>query len=382
MNPLQGLAACGQSVWLDSFSRKLIHDGELARLINDDAITGITTNPAIYATAMAGSNGSYQDAIERWSVQGLNAEAIARILIIEDVTAAADQLRAVYQRTGGKDGFVSVEVSPSLANDSDGTVREARALWTALNRPNVLIKVPATPAGITATRQLLTEGINVNSTLLFWLTPYARVAEAYLAALEVRDAAGLPLASVASVASFFLSRIDTLLDAMLARVAQQGQAQARVAESLRGKGAVACAKLAYRHFHNVFHSARYAKLAERGAPTQRLLWASTSTKNPDYPDTKYIEPLVGPDTITTLPLGTLTAYKDHGQPEITLPNGTEIASQIISQLTDIGIDMGLVGETLEKDGVRQFAAAFGRMLGTIAKQQPQSGATLAKQSLQ
>ena len=356
MNSLQELSACGQSVWLDYLSRDLLRGGELQRLIAADGISGVTTNPSIFQVSI-GSGKSYQAAIDRLARRGLNAESIARQLTIEDVVATADVFLPVYKRTLGKDGFVSIEVPPGLAYDRDGTVREARALWKALARPNVMIKVPATPAGISATRQLLTEGINVNSTLLFWLDSYSRVQEAYLRALEGRVVMGLPLNSVSSVASFFLSRIDSMLDPILAEIVAEGTPSGNKAATLVGAVAVACAKLAYRKFEEIFYGPRFANLAVRGARVQRLLWASTSTKNPSYPDTKYVDPLIGNDTVTTLPLETLRVFKAHGVARITLSNGVRAADATIEDLRKVGIDMHQIGKRLEQEGVRKFANA-------------------------
>lgn len=364
MNSLQELSACGQSVWLDYLSRDLIQRGELERLIVNEAVSGVTTNPSIFQGSI-GRGKSYQPEIDRLSSRGLGAESIAQQLILEDVTAAADLLLPIYSRTAGKDGFVSVEVPPRLAYDCDGSLGEARSLWNAINRPNIMIKVPATPAGIAATRQLLLEGINVNSTLLFWLDSYSQVQEVYLQALEGRLAKGLPLGSVASVASFFLSRIDSMLDPLLSKIVSAGTPTATTASALTGAGAVACAKLAYRDFADVFYGKRFENLAERGAHVQRLLWASTSTKNPTYSDTKYVDSLVGRDTITTLPLETLGAFKAHGVPRITLGNGISTAVAVIEGLGRLGLDMKQIGGSLQEEGIRKFATAFTALVESI-----------------
>jgi len=364
MNPLQVLSVCGQSVWLDYLSRDLIQSGELARRIGDDGISGVTTNPSIFQAAIAAGK-TYLPEIRRLSSGGLEAESIAQRLIIEDVVVAADLLLSVYKDTGARDGFVSIEVPPRLAYDRDGTVREARDLWKAVGRPNVMIKVPATSAGISATRQLLTEGINVNSTLLFWLGPYRRVQEAYLRALESRAVMGLPLDSVASVASFFLSRIDSVLDPQLTKIARGGTAAASTAASLLGETAIACARLAYRGYEDAFSGPRFQALAARGARVQRLLWASTSTKNPAYSDTRYIESLVARDTVTTLPPETLDAFKVHGRPTIMPADISGAAWMVISHLDTLGFDMQRVGKRLEQEGVRKFAAAYAALVGDI-----------------
>jgi len=369
-NPLEAIRSCGQSIWLDYLGRELIGSGELRRLIEEDGVSGVTTNPAIFEKAIDGGR-AYDAEIARLAHEGADAAAIYRQLTLADVAAAADLLLPVHQAGAGADGFVSLEVSPHLAHDSEGTLREARELWAALARPNVLIKVPATRAGVAAIRRLIAEGINVNVTLLFGLARYGEVAEAYLAGLEARREA--QLRGIASVASFFLSRIDSLVDPMLERIAQQGGANAAKAAPLRGEVAIASAKLAYRHYQGIVSGERYRALAERGARPQRLLWASTSTKNPAYPDTKYVEPLVGPDTINTLPPETLDAYRDHGRPGSTLTAGFARAESVLAELQEVGIDIEAVSQRLEDEGVQKFIAPYDKLLASIGKKARDGG---------
>ncbi|MBV8880026.1 MAG: transaldolase, partial [Planctomycetaceae bacterium] len=313
-NPLTQLSPLGQSVWLDLIRRNMLTPGgEMQKLIDKDGVRGVTSNPAIFEKAINGS-ADYDDEIRTLGKQGKDAAAIYELLAIGDVGKAADFFRPLYDSTNGADGFVSIEVSPKLAHDAEGTLVEARHLWKALNRPNVMIKIPGTKAGLVAIRKALTEGININITLLFAVDRYEAVLEAYVAALEDRMKAGQPIDRIASVASFFLSRIDTLLDPQIEKVAQAGGAKGDVARALPGTIAVANAKIAYQKYEAVIRSERWKKLAAKGARPQRLLWASTSTKNPKYSDTMYVEPLIGPDTVNTMPMETVDAYRDHGKP--------------------------------------------------------------------
>jgi len=364
--PLAALRACGQSIWLDYLGRELIESGELQRLIERDGVSGVTTNPAIFEKAI-GAGGAYDAAIARLAREGKDAAAIYRELTLADVAAAADLLRPLHETTAGADGFVSLEVSPHFAHDSEATLKEARELWAELARPNVLIKVPATRAGLVAIRRLLGEGINVNVTLLFGIARYGEVAEAHLGALEDRRGANRPLLAIASVASFFLSRIDSLIDPMLERIAQQGGPNAAKAASLGGEAAIASAKLAYRHYQAIVAGERFRALAEQGARPQRLLWASTSTKNPAYPDAKYVEPLIGPDTVNTLPPETLDAYRDHGRPGPKLTAGFARAESVLAELQEVGIDIEAISQRLEDEGVQKFIAPYDKLLASIAK---------------
>jgi transaldolase len=365
-NPLLQLAAYGQSVWLDFLSRQVLASGEMASLIKDDGVSGVTSNPAIFEKAIAGSV-DYDEAITRLSRQGMSTAEIYETLVVDDIRATADLLRPVYDRAEGRDGFVSLEVSPLLAHDSAGTVMEARRLWSRVDRPNLFIKVPGTLEGIAAIRQLIGEGINVNVTLLFGISRYRAVAEAYLDGLTQRAAGGLPLERVASVASFFLSRIDVLVDPQLEKLAQQQGASGRMAASLVGQTAIACAKVAHQVYREMLSQERYLVLAERGARPQRVLWASTGTKNPAYSDVKYVEALVGPETVNTMPLETLAAYRDHGSPALLLEQGGQQARQVLDSLAELNIDLEAVARQLEDEGVEKFSAPFETLMQAIEK---------------
>ena len=363
-NPLVKLGTFGQSIWLDYIRRQMIESGELKKFIDADGLKGVTSNPSIFQKAIAGST-DYDEAIRSLVQAGKSVQEIYETLTVEDVGQAADVFRPLYDQVEGKDGFVSLEVNPHLAHDTDGTIAEARHLWRALSRPNVLIKVPATKEGLPAIRQLTSQGINVNVTLLFGLPRYREVAEAYIAGLEARAAQGQPLNRVASVASFFLSRIDVLLDPRLEKLAAAGGPQAQTAKDLIGQVAIASAKEAYRIYREIFGGPRFQKLAASGARPQRLLWASTSTKNPAYPDTKYVEPLIGPDTVNTLPPETLEAYRDHGKPASRLTEAVDRAASGLSRLRDLGIDLDQATQQLEDEGVEKFNQPFDSLMATL-----------------
>lgn len=356
-NPLNQLATFGQSIWLDYIRRDLITSGDLQRLIEEDDLRGITSNPAIFEKAITDSH-AYDAAIHALAQQGDSATAIYETLSQQDVQSAADAFRPLYDRTNGKDGYVSLEVNPHLAHDTDGTLQEARRLWATLNRPNVLIKIPATTAGLPAIQQLISEGINVNVTLLFGLPRYRLVAEAYIAGIEARLAQGKPVQHVASVASFFVSRIDALLDPLL-----EGPA----AQPLRGQVAIASAKIAYQIYQELFNGERFEALEAQGANVQRLLWASTSSKNPAFSDVKYVEALIGADTVNTLPLETLNAYRDHGEPQARLEHGIAEARQVLAQLLGLGIDLDQLTQQLEDEGVNKFNKPFDKLLTILAQ---------------
>ncbi|MBI3286760.1 MAG: transaldolase [Chloroflexi bacterium] len=312
-NPLWELHQYGQSLWLDNIRRGLIASGELARMIEEDGIVGVTSNPTIFEKAIGGST-DYDAAMRALVDQGLNADQILEALIFEDIRLATDLLRPLYERSEGRDGFVSIEVSPHLAHDTQATTEQARRYWRAVDRPNLMVKVPATPEGLPAIQRLTAEGINVNITLLFSIERYAEVMEAYLSGLEQRIAEGQPVTHIASVASFFVSRVDTAVDRRLEALLRgvEDPLQKEQLQELLGRAAIANAKEAYQRFKRVFTSARFAALREKGARVQRPLWASTSTKNPNYRDTLYLEELIGPDTVNTLPHQTILAFKDHG----------------------------------------------------------------------
>jgi transaldolase len=366
---LKQLETFGQSIWLDYIRRDLIAGGELRRLIEEDGVRGMTSNPAIFEKAIAGSQ-DYDEDIRAMALEGKDAKAIYEGLSQRDVQSAADVFRPVYEETDGKDGYVSLEVNPHLAHDTAGTVTEVRRLWAALNRPNVLIKVPATVEGLPAIRQLISEGINVNVTLLFGLPRYREVAEAYLAGLEERAAKSRPVQCVASVASFFLSRIDSLLDPQFERIIAEHVGSAEVAAEVHGLVAVASAKVAYEIYKEIFGTDRFRKLAEQGARPQRLLWASTGTKNPEYEDIRYVEALIGRETVNTVPVETLDAFRDHGEPEARLEEDVEKAYWVLEQLPALRINIDEVTQQLEDEGVEKFNKPFDKLMETLAQRSP------------
>lgn len=371
-NPVRRLANFGQSVWLDYISRHMIKDGELARRIEQDGLRGVTSNPSIFEKAI-GHTHDYDEAVRGLSRQGRTAEEIYTRLAVEDVRNATDLFRPLYERSKGRHGFVSLEVSPHLAHDTDATVAEARRLWDDLDRPNAMIKVPGTREGLPAIRQLIREGINVNVTLLFGLPRYRQVVEAYLDGLQDRLADGEPVKHVASVASFFLSRIDVLVDPILEEHFNTNTEEGQLARSFYGQVAIASAKTAYQNYKHLFGSDRFRELAKHGARPQRVLWASTSTKNPDFGDIKYVEALIGPDTINTLPRETLDAYRDHGLPEARIEQGLKHAEQVFLYLPEFGIDIDEVTQQLEDEGVDKFVRPFDRLLRTLEKRRSQLG---------
>jgi transaldolase len=324
----------------------------------------MTSNPAIFEKAIASSR-DYDEDIRTMAIQGKSPGEIYETLSQSDVRSAADEFRPLYDRTEGKDGYVSLEVNPHLANDTQGTMEEARRLWTALNRPNVFIKVPATASGLPAIAQLISEGININVTLLFGLPRYRQVAEAYLSGIEARAAQGRPVKRVASVASFFVSRIDTLVDPLLDKLISQGGQAAELAKKARGQVAIASAKISYQIYKEVFGSARFKQMASRGACAQRLLWASTGTKDPNYSDVKYIEALIGPDTVNTIPVETLDAYRDHGKPAVRLEQDIESAGLILERLPELNISIDDVTQKLEDEGVEKFNQPFDKLMMTL-----------------
>ena len=363
-NPLLHLQAFGQSAWLDFLRRGMLTSGEMQRLMEDCGVQGVTSNPSIFEKAIAGSH-DYDDRIHALALEGKTSREIYEDLTLDDVRRTADLFRRVYDQTEGRDGFVSLEVSPDLADDATGTVKEARRLWQLLNRPNVMIKVPGTREGITAIRQLIAEGINVNVTLLFSLSRYRDVCEAYLEGLAARMAKGIPLGRVASVASFFLSRIDTLVDALSDQRRQERDDDKSC--HAPGQTAIACATAAYEIYKEIFHGERFSALAAQGARPQRLLWASTSTKNPSESDVKYVEALIGPDTVNTLTLETLNAYRDHGRPAARLEEGIAQARDVLDRLHTSGIDVEKLSDRLEEEGIRKFIRAFDGLMESIER---------------
>lgn len=361
MKPLEQLLQCGQSIWLDSISRDLINSGELQRLVTEDKLRGLTSNPTIFEQAITRGN-SYDDALSKLlkANDKQTDKALFEAVAIEDIRMAADVLRPVYNETNGGDGYVSLEVSPQLAHDTAGSIAEARRLWQAVQRPNLMIKIPATPEGIPAIEQLTSEGINVNVTLMFSLKHYEVVARAYIAGLERRAASpGATKPLPVSVASFFVSRVDTVVDALLEKM---GTPEAL---NLRGKIAIANAKLAYQRFREVFYGESFAALRGKGARVQRPLWGSTGTKNPAYSDVLYLEKLIGPDTVNTVPPKTLQAFGDHGRVHPTLQEDMVQAKANIAQLAQLGIDLDAITEKLQNDGVAAFAASYDKLLGAI-----------------
>lgn len=366
MNPLLQLQKFGQSIYLDEIRRSWIHEGNLQRLIDEDGLRGVTSNPAIFQKAIANSN-DYDTAIADHARSGDDAATTYEALVVTDIQDAADLFRPMYDASNGEHGYVSLEVSPELAHDEEGTVQEGLHLWERLARPNVFIKVPATNAGVPAIRRLLAAGVNVNVTLLFGLERYRQVVNAYLAGLEDRRAQGLDVTRVASVASFFLSRLDVMVDPMLDRVAENGGPQSSGAAQLRGTAAIASAKRAYQLYLSEFvHGERFAALAAAGAHPQRLLWASTSSKDPSYSDLKYVEPLIGQDTINTLPLDTLAAYRDHGQPAAnTVLDGAADSAAMLTALSGVGVDLDAVVQRLEEEGVEKFVTPFRSLMATL-----------------
>jgi transaldolase len=363
---LKLLGTFGQSIWLDYIRRDLIESGKLHQMIVEDGLRGMTSNPAIFEKAI-GESHDYDEAIRTMAQAGKDVPSIYEALSQSDVRSAADAFLPVYEKTDGGDGYVSLEVNPHLARDTAGTIVEARRLWAALDRPNVLIKVPGTAEGLPAIRQLIGEGINVNVTLLFGLSRYHEVAEAYLAGLEGRAAQGKPVKRVASVASFFVSRIDAHLDPLLESFFPQGGKEADLAKELHGQVAVASARLAYQSFKELFGAPRFKALAEAGAGVQRLLWASTGTKNPNYSDVKYVEALIGPDTIDTAPLETLDAYRDHGEPKARIEQEVAEARQVMARLPELGISIDDATQQLEDAGVKKFNTPFDRLMAILAQ---------------
>jgi transaldolase/glucose-6-phosphate isomerase len=363
-NPLVEIQKFGQSIWLDFIRRGMLNSRELERLIQEDGLRGVTVNPSILEKAIGGSH-DYDEAIEELARQDMDEAEIYETLAVEDVQRAADLFRPLYESSQGKHGYVSLEVSPYLAHDTEGTIQEARRFWKELDRPNVMIKVPATPEGLPAIRQLIGEGINVNVTLLFGLPRYREVAEAYISGLEDRLENGGPIDRVASVASFFLSRIDVLVDPMLEKLMKAGNSIAETAKNLHGQVAVASAKIAYSIYKEIFNSQRFQKLADKGACTQRLLWASTSTKNPDYSDVKYVEGLIGPDTVNTVPLETLNAFRHHGNPASRLEEGVGEAQEVLDRLLDVQIDIDEITLHLLEEGVEKFTNSYDRLMDTL-----------------
>ena len=366
-HPLLVLSDLGQSVWLDNIERGMLQSGELARMIREDGLKGVTSNPTIFQKAITGSK-IYSDAIATLIRDGqrYSARDLFYRLAIEDIQAAADALLPVYTQSNGRDGMISIEVSPELAYDTAGTIKEARYLHQRVNRPNAMIKVPATAAGLPAIETLIADGISINVTLLFSVSRYREVVEAYLHGLEARAKQNQKLSNIASVASFFISRVDNSVDKMLQDLARTAPAaQQSQLKAMQGKTAIANAKRAYAFYKEAFFTPRFEKLRKAGAQPQRLLWASTGTKNPEFSDVLYLDSLIGPETVNTVPPATYKAFKEHGTAASTLERGLAEAEQHLAALEALGIDMQQVTEQLEKDGVKLFADSFNDLLNAI-----------------
>jgi transaldolase / glucose-6-phosphate isomerase len=367
-NPLKALLAYGQSPWMDYIRRDLLTSGGLKNYIDNDGLRGMTSNPAIFEKAITGSD-VYSDILNSPDAKKLDAKGLFERIAIRDVQDACDIFKSVYTESKRRDGYVSLEVSPYLANNTQGTIEEARRLWKSVDRPNVMIKVPATPEGIPAIRQLLEDGLNINITLLFAQSAYEKVAEAFLAALEARSAKGQDISQIASVASFFVSRIDSLIDGKIDELLKTAADPARKAllESIHGKIAIANAKLTYKKYQELFGAPRWNALSAKGAQTQRLLWASTSTKNPKYRDVLYVEELIGTDTVDTIPPATFDAFRDHGKLRNSLTEDVNAARSTMDNLAKAGISMKEVTDKLLVDGVKLFSDAFKQLLDATGK---------------
>ncbi len=365
-NPLLRLRELGQSVWLDYIRRDLF-DGELDRLIEEDGLAGMTSNPTIFDGAISDTD-LYDDVIRECGPD-MEPDEIFEKLAVADVQQAADHFRSLYDRTDGQDGFVSIEVRPALANDTEGTIEEVRRLWTSCDRPNVMVKIPGTRAGLPAIRHCLAEGININITLLFSVERYLEVMDAWFDAFEGRVGAGEPVGRLSSVASFFVSRVDSKVDKRLESLLERatGKESDRI-RGLLGQAGIANAKIAYERFEDRFRSARFSALEKKGARLQRPLWASTSTKNPTYPDIYYVDNLIAPDTVNTLPPDTLDAFRDHGDPQVRIFEGRDAAHRVMDDLDDLGIDFGDVTRELEVEGVEKFGKSYDDLLETIREE--------------
>ena len=365
-NPLVEIMRLGQSVWFDNIRRAMLSGGELKRMIEEDDLRGVTSNPTIFEKAIVGS-ADYDAQFRSLVEAGKRAPEIYEELVIQDIADAADILRPVYDRTDGLDGHISLEVNPKLAYDTQGTIEEADRLFHRLNRPNVMIKIPAAQEGLPAIEESIRRGINVNITMIFSIENYEQVAEAFIRGLERRAAEGQPVDHIASVASFFVSRVDTMIDGQLeekARAAATAEERERY-ESLAGRAAVANAKLAYQKFREIFHGERFAALRAKGAQVQRCLWASTGTKNPKYSDVLYVDNLIGPETVNTVPPATYAAIKDHGRVALTLEEGLDEARALVARLAEVGIDLKAVTEKLQEDGLKAFVGSFDALADSI-----------------
>lgn len=358
MNPLNKIQHHGQSIWLDLLNREIMDSGKLKSLIDKDDLCGLTSNPSIFEKAISGSK-DYDEDIAEISENKDDYAKIFFELAIKDIQQAADIFKPVFDKTNGKDGFVSLEVSPYLARDTEATIKQVRELWEKVNRKNVMIKIPGTKEGLAAIRKCLSEGININITLLFGLSRYREITEAFMGGLEDRLQAGKSIENIASVASFFLSRIDVMVDPMLKKKGE---------EKLVGEVAIASAKKAYQIYLEMISSDRFKKLEEKGAQRQRVLWASTSTKDPAFSDVKYVENLIGKETINTLPMETIDAFRDHGKVSYTLTTGLDHVNKVMKDLKSIGIDIDKITKNLEDEGIEKFNVAYDKLLKSIEDQ--------------
>lgn len=358
MNPLNKIRKQGQSIWLDLLDRAIMDSGKLQQLIEEDDLRGLTSNPAIFEKAISESS-DYDKDIAELSKKESDDEALFYDMAIKDIQRAADLFKPVFEKTDGKDGFVSLEVSPNLARDTEGTIKQVKDLWKRVDRKNVMIKIPGTKEGLPAIRECLSEGININVTLLFGLPRYREITEAYMGGLEDRLKKDLPIDSISSVASFFLSRIDVMADPLLK---EKGD------DKLAGEVAIASAKLAYQIYLEMTLSERFKKLEEKGAQRQRVLWASTSTKDPAFSDVKYVENLIGKDTINTLPMKTIDAFRDHGEVAETVTLDIDRSTKIMDRLKETGVDIDQITQKLEDEGIEKFNEAYDKLLKSIAKQ--------------
>jgi len=365
-NPIKALVKEGQSVWLDDISRQMLREGKLQQQVEQVGIRGVTSNPTIFEKAIASGN-AYDDAVMDLLRRGKSAPEIFEAVEVEDIRDACDVLRPIYDQSGGRDGFVSIEVSPGAARDAEGTRVEARRLWASVDRPNLMVKIPGTLEGAAVVEEMLAEGLNINITLLFSIASYERVASAYVAALEQRHAAGQPIDRIASVASFFVSRVDTLVDKLVEEKIGQTDDIARqeAMRSVLGKVAVANAKLAYAKFQEIFEGPRFAPLKAAGAAVQRPLWASTGTKNPAYSNVLYVEELIGPDTVNTMPGKTIEAFLDHGQVRRTVDENVEDARQVMRDLEATGVSIDEVTAQLEEEGIASFTKSFDALIAGV-----------------
>ncbi len=369
-NPLQELQQLGQSVWYDNVDRAQIQSGQYQHILTDDGIAGVTSNPSIFGKSISTGH-AYDEQITQLLNEGKDTSAVYEAVVIQDIRTVADMLRPVFERTEGQDGYVSLEVSPDLSHDTEGTLSEARRFWKMVDRPNLMIKIPATPEGIPAIKQAISEGISINVTLIFSLDSYRAVADAYLSGLEERNGRGEAINKIASVASFFVSRVDTLVDQLLEdkiKATSDTNEQQRL-KALEGKAAIANARLVYQEFKRIFGSPRFDTLKQAGANLQRPLWASTSTKNPAYRDVLYAEELIGPNTVDTMPLETVENFRDHGNARVTIENDLQGAKDIFTALEAEGIHYNQVTQQLLEEGVKKFADAFHQLFNDIKSKQ-------------